>query len=41
MLRRVLKITETMFWARNGDDDMKRDFVVCSLIVALLGQSNN
>jgi len=32
---------EVIFWARNGDNDMKRDFVVFSLILDLLGQLNN
>jgi len=41
MLRRGLKLREVMFWAINGDDDMKRDFVMCSLILALLSQMNN
>jgi hypothetical protein len=41
MLRRGLKISEVMFWARNGDDDMKRDIVVFPLILAVLDQSNN
>jgi hypothetical protein len=41
MLRSGLKLRNVMFWARNGDDDMKRDFVVCSLILALLGQLHN
>jgi hypothetical protein len=41
MLRRGVKLREVMFWARNGDDDMKRKFVVCLLILSLLGQLNN
>lgn len=41
MLTIGLKLRQVMFWVRNGDENMKRDFVVCSLILALLGQLNN